>query len=175
MDKRYPKKNAPKKVFVLENNSYIEISSKEFFNRKKLNKEYEKKRFIFLHGMLMEVSENVYREFYKEERRQRYLEEAAEENHVLLYDSLTTDELNGEAAMMDPGMSVVDIVEQKMLKEELIRGIQQLDAEEQELLRLVYFEEMTERVIAAKYGVSQVAIHKKKAKVLGKLKKILEI
>lgn len=165
---------APKKVFVLEQNQYIEMSYEELCELRKLNNEFKSKWFIPLHGMLMEVTENVYREFYKEERRQKYLDKLAKENCVLSYDKLTNDELNGQACLLDNGVSVVELVEQKLMKSELMKGLEQLDEAERELLQLIYFEEMTEKAIAARYGVSQQAIHKKKGKVLGKLKKFLE-
>jgi len=174
MDGKHPEKYAPKKVFVLENNSYIEISYEELCERAKLNKEYMTKLFLPLHGMLMEVTENVYREFYREERRQQYLDKLAEEHCVISYDRLTTDEFNGQAFLPDRGLSVVDLVEQSLMKEALVNGLKQLDAEERELLRLAYFEEMTERAIAVQYGISQVAVNKKKRKVLEKLKKMIK-
>ncbi len=146
---------APKKVFVLEQSQYIEMSYEKLCELKELNEEYKSKWFIPLHGMLMEVPENVYREFYKEERRQKYLDKLAEGNCVLSYDKLTNDEFNGQAFLPDQGVSVVDLVEQKLMKNELIKGLEQLDAGERELLQLIYFEEMTERAIAARYGLSK--------------------
>lgn len=49
-------KNAPKKVFVLENGNYKELSYKDFCLLKEKDISYADKPFIPLHGMLMEVT-----------------------------------------------------------------------------------------------------------------------
>ena len=61
-------KHAPKKVFILEDDEYIEISYEEFCQRKETDTTYKDNLFIFLHGMLMEVTEETYRNFYKSNR-----------------------------------------------------------------------------------------------------------
>jgi len=65
-------KYAPKKVFVLENGTYLELSYAQFHQQKDT---YQGRRFLPLHGMLMEVSEEAYKAFYREQRRQKYLDE----------------------------------------------------------------------------------------------------
>ena len=59
-------KYAPKKVFVLENGTYLELSYAQFRQQEDT---YQGRRFLSLHGMLMEVSEEAYKAFYKEQRR----------------------------------------------------------------------------------------------------------
>lgn len=61
-------KYAPKRVFVLENGRYIEISYEELCNRSESDASYTNRRFLPLHGMLMEVDENEYKEFYRNSR-----------------------------------------------------------------------------------------------------------
>ena len=56
-------KYAPKKVFILENNEYVEITYEELCHREATDKSYEDKLFLPLHGMLMEVTEDVYADF----------------------------------------------------------------------------------------------------------------
>lgn len=73
-------KNLSKKVFVLENGTYAELSYHEFCHRNKLVKTYHSKYFVFIYEMLMEVREDAYREFYKTKRRQKYLEERSAKN-----------------------------------------------------------------------------------------------
>ena len=167
-------KYAPEKVFVLENNRYIEISYEELCERTKLKQEYKTKLFLPLHGMLMEVTKNVYDEFYREEERRKYLNRQSEKNGDISYDMLTTEEFNGENILADQSLSVFEQVEGKMQREMLRNALKQLNSEEQELLLLAYVQEMTERAIAVRYGISQVAVNKKKRKVLQKLKKIIE-
>lgn len=64
----------PKKVFVLEGKTYLELSYTEFRQQRVT---YQGRWFIPLHGMLMEVSEDAYKEFYKDRRRQKYLNECS--------------------------------------------------------------------------------------------------
>lgn len=67
-------KYAPKKVFVLDNGSYTELSYEKFCSHKENDVSYVDKFFIPLHGMLMEVTEETYRDFYKSGRRQKYID-----------------------------------------------------------------------------------------------------
>lgn len=88
-------KNTPKKVFILENGNYKELSYEDFCSFKENDISYADKLFIPLHGMLMEVTEETYRNFYKSKRRQKYIDERSAENNDFSYDMLTTDDCNG--------------------------------------------------------------------------------
>ena len=57
-------KYAPKKVFILENGVYKEISYNELKQLEQADKSYMDKLFLPLHGMLMEVTEETYKEYY---------------------------------------------------------------------------------------------------------------
>lgn len=83
----------PKKVFVLENGTYLELSCSEFRQK---GDTYSGRWFIPSHGMLMEVPEDAYKAFYKRKRRDKYLKERSKGNGDFSYDMLTTDEFNGE-------------------------------------------------------------------------------
>ena len=52
--------------------------------------------------------------------------------------------------------------------------LQPICDDEQTLIQAIYFDEMSERDYAKKTGVYRNAIHKKKVRILEKLKKILE-
>ncbi len=65
-------------------------------------------------------------------------------------------------------------VESKLMYEALYEALSILPDDEEALIRKLFFEELTERNAAEKYGVSQAAINKRKARILKKLKKILE-
>ena len=88
----------PKKVFVLESGTYLELSCTEFRRREYT---YHGRRFIPLHGMLMEVPEDAYKAFYKRKRREKYLKDRSKDNGDFSYDMLTTDEFNGEDILVD--------------------------------------------------------------------------
>lgn len=70
-------KHNPKAVFIKAKDGYVELTYEEYCSRCKGDPSYQNKRFLFLHGMLMEVSEQDYAAFYKDKRRQKYLLEQA--------------------------------------------------------------------------------------------------
>lgn len=61
-----------------------------------------------------------------------------------------------------------------VMYEELHHAIQILTEEEQELIELLYFDEKSERDIAQMKGICRNAIHKRKLRILHKLKIILK-
>ena len=167
-------KYAPNKVFILENGSYAEISYEELCKRTAQNKFYEDKLFLPLHGMLMEVAEDEYKTFYKNVRRQKYLKELSAANGDFSYDMLTTDDFNGQDILVDKEQDVEKIVEKNAMLNKLYYCLSLLSVEEKELIQTIFFDKLTEREIAVKKGISQVAVHKKKKRILNKLKGLLE-
>ena len=165
-------KYALKKVFVLEHGTYLELSYAQFRQQKDT---YKGRRFLPLHGMLMEVSEDEYKAFYKKKRRQKYLKERSNDNGDFSYDMLTTDDFNGEDILADTVSDTAGQAEVNVLVDKLRQAVVQLTENERQLLQMLYNHQLTERNIAARLGVSQNAIHKQKTHVLTKLKKILKI
>lgn len=167
-------KYAPNKVFILENGSYVEISYEELCRRNENDINYEDKLFLPLHGMLMEVTADEYRTFYKNVRRQKYLKELSTANGDFSYDVLTTDDFNGQDILVDEEQYVEEIVEKNTLLDKLNTCLSMLSVEEREIIQMIFFEELTEREVAKKQGISQVAVHKRKQRILSKLKGYFE-
>lgn len=161
--------------FIRTDNGYEQITYAELCHRKQTDVSYEDKLFIFLHGMFMEVTEESYRDFYRAKRRQKYIAERSRKNGEISYDMLTTDDFNGEDILVDDSESLDEQVVRKIMVDKLRCAMFILPENEQELIREIFFEELSERTLAERYGVSQVAIHKRKVKILNKLKKLLEI
>ena len=167
-------KYAPKKVFILENNEYVEITYEELCHREATDKSYEDKLFLPLHGMLMEVTEDVYADFYRDQRRQQYITARAIANGDVSYDALNTDEFNGEDTLVDSDENVAEQVAQKMMIEKLRRVLPLLSEEEKLLIHRHYFEDIPETELAEIYGITQQGISKRIKKIREKLKKLLE-
>ncbi len=165
-------KYVSKKVFVLENGTYLELSYAQFHQQKDT---YQGRHFLPLHGMLMEVSEDAYKAFYREQRRQKYLNERSNDNGDFSYDMLTTDDFNGEDILIDTISDTAGQAETNVWVDKLRKAITLLSADEQRLLHQLFDQRLSERNVAEMYGVSQVAIHKQKARTLAKLKKLLKI
>ena len=95
----------------------------------------------------MEVSEEDYREYYRQKRREKYYSERARNNNDFSYDMLTTDEFKGEDILISQDGNVEDIVEHKMLSEKLINCLSQLTAQEYELIEALYYDGLSKRKI----------------------------
>ena len=63
--------HTPKKVFILENGEYIEITFQELYQRRQNDSNFRERKFLLEDGFLMEVREHEYVSFRKEKRRQR--------------------------------------------------------------------------------------------------------
>lgn len=167
-------KYAPKKVFILSNGEYTEISYEELCCLTEESAQYADKLFIPLHGMLMEVTEDTYRDFYRDKRRQKYLYEQSKENGDISYDMLTTDEFSGEDVLIDSSEDIATQVENKIMADKMKKVILTLTEEERLLLYRHYYADISETELAPLYGISQQAVSKRLAKVRAKMKKLLE-
>lgn len=167
-------KYAPKKVFILENGLNKEITYSELKQLEQADKSYMDKFFLPLHGMLMEVTEEAYKEYYRDKRRQKYIDERSRLNGDVSYNALDTDETLGEDVFADEKTDVEAEVINKMTVAELRKAFLLLSPDERELIKILFIDGVTERKASEIYGVSQVAIHKRKNKILAKLKEFLE-
>ncbi len=167
-------KFTPKKVFILEEGKYIEMSYEEFNRRKQEEESYQMKRFLSLHGMLMEVTEEDYISYYKDKRRQRYIEERAKKFGTFSYDALTTEEFNGEDILVDSNSDIETEVRTRYFTEKLRAALSELTYDERILITLHYYKDISESELAKKYGISQQAISKRIKKIREKLKSIFE-
>ena len=95
------------------------------------------------------------------------------DNGDISVDMLTTDEFNGADILVDPGESIDELVIHKMQTDKLIDCLSLLEQAEQLLIRDLFYNGLTERDAVQKYGVSQVAIHKRKLRILKKLKNMM--
>ena len=162
------------KVFVLVHGEYQEISLDEHYISREKDEQYQQKKFISLHGAIMEVSESDYIAFYREKRREKYLEECANARGDLSYDALNTDEFVGENIVVAQGDELFEVVWRALLLDKLRLAIPMLTETEKDLIHSLYFMDLSERECAQKYAVSHNAIHKRKLRILSKLKKLLE-
>lgn len=166
-------KYANSKCFILSPDGYEEITYSELCRRRDTDETYRTKKFIPLHGMLMEVTPEQYIDFYRIRNRQRYLDRRSADNGDISIDMLTTPEFNG-ADILVSGEDVAEQVANRIMLDKLRDSLGLLTAEEMELIRDVFYNGITERDLAVKHGVSQVAIHKRKRRILEKLRKLLE-
>ena len=166
------KKLNPKKVFIIADGGYREITPVEHEFRKETDAGYREKKFIGLHSM--EVSEKEYIEFYRSKRRQKYLDEQRRDNGDVSYDALNSDEFNGEEILIAELPDVCDTLVHQQLLDKLRQAVDALPEDEKALIAQHFYDEVPQTELAERYGVSQQAISKKIAKIRAKLKKLLE-
>ena len=122
----------------------------------------------------MEVTLEQYADFYRTNNRQRYLDRRSAENGDISIDMLTTDDFNGADILSDTAEPVDEQVIRKVMEDKLACCLSLLSEDEQELIRKLFYEGLTEREYAAEKGIYHNAVHKKKLRILEKLKKLLE-
>ena len=162
----------PKKVFIKEKDGYVEITYEEFCRKE--NSEFKDKLFISLYGTLMEVEEDYYKQFYREKRREKYMQERSAAKGYVHYNALDTDDFNGEDILISAEADVCEQVTDKLMAEYIRNLTSLLPSEEKKLIEALFFEGKTEREYAKEKGIYHNAVHKKKIRILEKLKKILE-
>ena len=165
---------AKSKCFIKTDNGYEEITYEELLRREEADPSYKGRRFLPLHGMLMEVTLEQYRDFYMERRRQKYLYERYRENRDISIDMFTTEQFNGADILVSEGMDIEEQVTYKLLLDKLHSCLPLLTDEEQELIYALFFGEKTEREWSAETGIPQKTINNRKRKILLKLKALLE-
>lgn len=144
------------------------------------------KKRIWVDRKLVEVTDEVYAAYMKGDRKMRYFESDLKTERFLLgkngqvqiipsrEDSL--DRLMEDKAQQfsDGQEGIEDVVFRQMMVDKLHMAICQLTEKEQDLIYALYFDGTTEREYAERLGVYRNAVHKKKMRILEKLKKFLK-
>ena len=137
----------------------------------------KKERYaINIQGRLIEVSEDVYYAYFRMERQERWQEEKKMEHKVMSYDSLDDQEMLGIENVVDAtAPTLEEIAEAHELRDSVRNAVELLPKAERELIRAIYYEELTEREVAEREGVSQNKIFKQRQRALAKLRLLLDI
>lgn len=165
---------ANSKCFILSPDGYEEITYSELCRRWDIDETYGTKKFIPLHGMLMEVTPEQYIDFYRIRNRQRYLDKRSAEKGDISIDMLTTPEFNG-ADILVSGEDVAEQVVNRIMLDKLRECLSMLTEQEMELINFLYYEEKSETELSSFYGISQQAVSKRLKRILAKLRKLLGI
>ena len=167
-------KYTPKKVYVKENDNFIEITNEEHESRKATDEQYAKRWFVPMQGCLLEVDEQFYIEYYKEYERNRYLAALDRKNRILSIEAFDTEDENGVDFIVDEDEDVEKQVTDKLMAEKLRSVLLLLSEDEQLLIQRHYYENIPETELAKIYGITQQAISKKMIKIRAKLKNLIE-
>ena len=163
-----------KHCFIIENGTYREVSYTTLYIGKERNPKYEDRYFLVLHGCLMEVPFEEYKEEYKVRRRCKYIQEEARLNGEVSYHALESEDKNGEEIIRDLYTDVENEAIMHIMCGMLRKALKELTETERELINALYFAGISEREYAAILGISQRGLNKRRHKVLCKLKRLIE-
>ena len=151
---------------------WIEMTGREFYHFIKSPKG-QGRHFIDMGDVVLESTEAQARQ-YKAEQNHRCYILAQEEGWSISSICTIADKSGyaGEEIIRDDTQDVEAEVIRRMERKALWSALRQLDEESRVLIQALYLadERKTEREIAQERGVSQVAIHKQKKKILQTLK-----
>ena len=140
-------------------------------------------KFIKIGKERVPVSEEIYKEYYKMRRRERYMEEDIKVGRIDIdpetgeptfipskEDSI--ERLMGLGAdFVDEQPSIEDILCDKATLLILQEALKELNREEQELIQALYHKNLTVREVAKQENTSHVTVIKRRDKILAKLRK----
>lgn len=145
------------------------------------------KRKLWIAGQFIEVTEEIYQVYMQGDRKMRYFETDLKIERTILDESGRIQQIipsredsldrlveDNARQFEDTRESVEDAVLRKLAKDDLRRALTKLTDEEYALVYALFYEGRTERDYAKELGVSQVAVHKRKQRILKKLKGILK-
>ena len=136
--------------------------------------DYMDKLFIPIQGCLLEVVREQYTDFYRDKERWRYLQKLDTKNRLLSLDGFTDSEGNPLDFITDEAVDIAETVVNAVMVDRLKAALPLLSDSEQELIQAIFFDGLSEREVGARLGITQSVVNKRKARILIKLRKIIE-
>lgn len=168
------KENA--KCFIkIKNGTYKEITYKELQDRQKRYITYKNKKFIPVHECLLEVSLDKYKEFYQDIEHNKYIRKLKKKYKVFSIEKLQDEDFDGKDVLRDTNVDIELDIERREEIEQLKKALLELNTEDYNLIKALFFDEKTVREYAEIKGIPYSTIQYKKKIVLEKLKKLLKI
>ena len=135
-----------------------------------------KKYYIKIDRQLVSVTEEIYREYHKMGRREKYLEERDAAHGTFNYSDNDTDEMSGEESIANTeSPSLEDKAYKNILLSKIWECVGKLTEDEQTIIEALYTRDMTQREAAELFGISQPGIKKRHDKIISKLKKFFNV
>ena len=89
-------------------------------------------------------------------------------------EGFTDSEGNVIDVVVDEAVDVAETVVHAVMVDRLKAALPLLSGSEQALINAIFFEELSEREVGLRLGITQSVVNKRKAKILAKLRKIME-
>lgn len=127
------------KCFIrIDKGIFEEITYKELEKRRKLRKEYNMKKFIPIDGMLLEVTENEYKDFYKDFERNKYIMNESKRFSFISINKMAKDDddkdIRETIILPDENVDINAELERKMEIEQVKNALSELNDEEYKLI-----------------------------------------
>ena len=132
-------KYAPRKVYIKENNVYVELSYTDFCRRRQADQSYMDKLFIPVQGCLLEVVREQYADFYKDKERWRYLKKLDTNHKLLSLEGFTDSDGNVLDFIVDEAVDVAETVVRAVMVDRLKAALLLLSDSEQTLIKAIFF------------------------------------
>lgn len=159
-----------RRYYIRKNGILLEVTYDEYQKYVSHKKLEGSVYFVCIQNSLMEVTEDMYMKHYRAIRRKKYLTREVP-YEILYYQSLDTDEILGEELLYDDsGLSIEDKAIHHIYMDKLYPALVKLTDEERDLLYWLYYQGVSERILAKQLGISQAAVHKRKEKILKQLR-----
>lgn len=152
---------------------YEEITYHELNERTKKLKHYKDKKFIYLSGMLLEVSKKQYIAYHKERERNKYAKKVLTMLNTLSIEAYKEDSDNTEV-IGDLTINIEDELRRKYELMKLNEALETLNEDEKYLLDLLYGNEKTLRECSQILHIPKSTLYDKKKNILKKLEKYIK-
>lgn len=162
------------KCFIkLDKALYKEITYKELEELRKKDITYKDKKFIYIHKMLMEVTQEEYEDYYYEIEQNRYAKKVLRKLSAISLDELESeDDLD---YMADKKSNVEKIAIEKNYIHLLNDALLLLTEDEYEIIKALFFQNNSLRKYASEQKIPRSTLYSKEKKILNKLKKLMKI
>lgn len=127
-------------------------------------------KYIYVKGKKIYVSDELYKAYKKQINHEAHLNKMDRKHRVYGFEDYKID-LN---SISDENVDIENIIETKMLIEDLHRALSNLNEEERNLIKLLYFDDKTLIEVAKQRNTNPMKISRLRNKVLEKLRKLLD-
>ena len=127
-------------------------------------------KYIYVRGKKIYVSDELYKAYKKQINHEAHLNKMDRKHRVYGFEDYKID-LN---SISDENVDIENIIETKMLIEDLYRALSNLNEEERNLIKLLYFDDKTLIEVAKQRNTNPMKISRLRNKVLEKLRKLLD-
>lgn len=135
----------------------------------------EREKYVIrVEETVVEVTREVYEEYYRMGRRERYLEERDQANDLIFFSALREDQDSPDMPIEDEHVNVENEVIMNMFLEKLPEALASLTNEEIDLIRELYYKGTSVREYAKRSDKGKSTIIGRRDKILNKLRRILE-